>query len=85
MVRALLPSKTSNSIGGRPVVSKTSISSLTVIRQCPDYLRVPQIVSSGVKVYGEASSESTVESRAQQTAKEIATHLKTRFAEEGWI
>jgi hypothetical protein len=49
---------------------------------CP---RVPQIVSSGVKVYGEASGKSTVESRAQQTAKEIEAHLKTRFAEEGWI
>ena len=50
-----------------------------------NYLRVPQIVSSGVKVYGEASGKSTVESRAQQTAKEITAHLKTRFAEEGWI
>jgi len=43
------------------------------------------IVSSGVKVYGEASGRSTVEGRAQQTAKEIAAQLKTRFAEEGWI
>jgi len=43
------------------------------------------IVSSEVKGYGEASGKSTVEGRAQQTAKEIAAHLKTRFAEEGWI
>ena len=43
------------------------------------------IVSSGVKVYGEASGKSTIEGRAQQTAKEIAAQLKTRFAEEGWI
>jgi len=50
-----------------------------------NYLRVPQIVSIGVKVYGEASGKSTVESRAQQTAKEIEAHLKTHFAEEGWI
>jgi len=50
-----------------------------------NYLRVPQTVSSGVKVYGEASGKSTVESSAQQTAKEIEAHFKTRFAEEGWI
>jgi hypothetical protein len=43
------------------------------------------IVSSGVKVYGEASGKSTIEGRAQQTAKEIAAQLRTRFAEEGWI
>lgn len=43
------------------------------------------IVSSGMKVYGEASGKSTVEGRAQQTAKEIAAQLKTRFAQEGWI
>lgn len=43
------------------------------------------IVSTGMKVYGEASGKSTVEGRAQQTAKEIAAQLKTRFREEGWI
>jgi hypothetical protein len=43
------------------------------------------IISTGMKVYGEASGKSTVEGRAQQTAKEIAARLKTRFQEEGWI
>lgn len=43
------------------------------------------IVSSGMKVYGEASGKSTIEGRADQTAKEIAAQLKTRFAQEGWI
>jgi len=43
------------------------------------------IVSSGIKIYGEASGSSKVEGRAEQTAKEIAAQLKTRFAEQGWI
>ena len=43
------------------------------------------IVSSGMKVYGEASGSSTVEGRAEQTAKEIANVLKTRFQQQGWI
>ena len=42
-------------------------------------------VSSGMKVYGEASGNATVEGRARQTAKEIAERLKSRFQEEGWI
>jgi hypothetical protein len=43
------------------------------------------IVSSGAKIYGEASGKSTVEGRAVQTAKEIAEVLEQRFREEGWI
>jgi Domain of unknown function (DUF4410) len=43
------------------------------------------IISSGMKVYGEASGKSTVQGRAQATAKEIADVLKTRFEEQGWI
>ena len=43
------------------------------------------IVSSGAKVYGEASGSSTVEGRAKATAKEIADVLKQRFQEQGWI
>jgi len=43
------------------------------------------IISTGIKVYGEASGKSTVEGRAQQTAKEIADVLKQRFQQEGWI
>ena len=43
------------------------------------------IVSGGLKVYGEASGSSKVEGRAEQTAKEIAGVLKTRFEQQGWI
>ena len=42
-------------------------------------------ISSGAKIYGEASGKATVEGRAKQTAKEIAERLKHRFREEGWI
>ena len=42
-------------------------------------------VSSGMKLYGEASGTATVEGRAKQTAKEIAEKLRRRFQEEGWI
>jgi hypothetical protein len=43
------------------------------------------IVSSGVKIYGEASGKAKVEGRATQTAKEIAKVLKQRFQDQGWI
>jgi len=43
------------------------------------------IISSGMKVYGEASGNSKVEGRAKATAKEIASVLKKRFQEQGWI
>ena len=43
------------------------------------------IVSTGMKVYGEASGSSKVEGRAEKTAKEIADVLKKRFQEQGWI
>jgi Domain of unknown function (DUF4410) len=43
------------------------------------------IISSGMKVYGEASGKSTIKGRAQATAKEISDVLKTRFEEQGWI
>jgi hypothetical protein len=43
------------------------------------------IVTTGAKVYGEASGSSTVEGRAKATAKEIAGVLKKRFQEQGWI
>jgi hypothetical protein len=42
-------------------------------------------VTSGVKIYGEASGRAGIEGRARQTAKEIAERLKRRFQEEGWI
>jgi hypothetical protein len=43
------------------------------------------IVSTGVKAYGEESGKSTIEGRADQTAKEIADQLKEKFEEQGWI
>jgi len=43
------------------------------------------IISTGLKVYGEESGKSTVQGRAQQTAKEIADQLKVRFQQQGWI
>jgi hypothetical protein len=43
------------------------------------------IVSSGMKIYGEASGSSKVEGRAKQTADEISDQLKIRFRQEGWI
>ena len=43
------------------------------------------IVSTGMKVYGEASGSSKVEGRAEATAKEIADELKKRFEQQGWI
>jgi uncharacterized lipoprotein YajG len=43
------------------------------------------IVSTGMKVYGEASGSSKIEGRAQATAKEIADVLRQRFQQQGWI
>jgi hypothetical protein len=43
------------------------------------------IISSGMKIYGEASGKSTIQGRAQATAKEIADVLQKRFQEQGWI
>jgi hypothetical protein len=43
------------------------------------------IVSTGMKVYGEASGSSKVEGRDKQTIKEISEILKKRFQEQGWI
>jgi len=43
------------------------------------------IISTGMKVYGEASGSAEVEGRAKQTGKEIADVIKKRFQEQGWI
>ena len=43
------------------------------------------IISGGMHVYGEESGSSKVEGRAKQTATEIATVLKQRFQQQGWI
>jgi hypothetical protein len=43
------------------------------------------IVSSGMKVYGEASGSAKVEGRATATAQEISDRLKLRFQQQGWL
>ncbi len=43
------------------------------------------IVSSAVKIGGEASGSSTIEGSAKRTAKEIAEQLKTGAQRQGWI
>jgi hypothetical protein len=43
------------------------------------------IISTGMKVYGEASGKSRIEGRADATAKEIADVLQKRFQEQGWV
>jgi hypothetical protein len=43
------------------------------------------IVTSAIKVEGEASGRSTIEGRAKQTAREIAGQLKPKFEAQGWI
>lgn len=43
------------------------------------------IVSSGMKLYGEASGSAKIEGRATATAREVAKVLKQRFKELGWI
>jgi hypothetical protein len=43
------------------------------------------IVSTGLKVYGEASGSSKVQGRAKATASEIAGVLQQRFQRQGWI
>lgn len=43
------------------------------------------IISTGMKVYGEASGSSKVEGRTKQIVQEISDRLKTRFQQQGWI
>jgi hypothetical protein len=43
------------------------------------------VVGGGMKVYDEASGKSTIQGRAQATAREITGQLKLRFQQEGWI
>jgi hypothetical protein len=43
------------------------------------------IVTSAVKVAGEASGSSTIEGRGRQTAQEISDVLRQRFEQQGWI
>jgi hypothetical protein len=43
------------------------------------------IISTAMKAHGEASGSSTIQGRAEQTAKDIAKELKKKFKEQGWI
>jgi hypothetical protein len=43
------------------------------------------IVNVGMKAYGEASGDATIEGRAKAVAKEIAETIKPRFQQQGWI
>jgi hypothetical protein len=43
------------------------------------------VVSSGMKIYGEASGNSKLEGRSRETAQEIAALLRAKFREQGWI
>jgi Domain of unknown function (DUF4410) len=43
------------------------------------------IVVGGAKVYGEASGRAGLEGRAKATADEIASQLRIRFQDRGWI
>jgi len=43
------------------------------------------IVSTGVKVHDEKTGKSTLGGRAEDNAKEIASVLRQRFEEQGWI
>ena len=65
--------------------SKTPGAALGVVGLLATANPAGLIISSGVKVYGEASGSSKVEGRAKATAKEIADVLKKRFEQQGWI
>jgi hypothetical protein len=43
------------------------------------------IISTGVKLHGEESGSSTIQGKAKDVAKEIASQLRTRFEQQGWI
>jgi hypothetical protein len=43
------------------------------------------IVTSAIKVAGEASGSTTMEGRGKQTAQEISAVLRERFEQQGWI
>jgi hypothetical protein len=43
------------------------------------------IISNGMKVYGETSGSNTIEGRAKDAAKEIASALRMKFQQQGWI
>lgn len=65
--------------------SKTPGAALGVIGTLATANPAGLIVSTGMKIYGEASGSSKVEGRTQQVVQEIADRLKIRFQQQGWI
>jgi len=65
--------------------SKAPGASLGVVGLIAMHNPIGLIVSTGIKAHDEKTGESTVEGRAKDTASEIATVLKERFQEQGWI
>jgi hypothetical protein len=65
--------------------SKTPGAGLGIVALAATHNPAGLIISSGVKIYEEKTGKSTVEGRAKQTADEIASVLKQRFQEQGWI
>lgn len=65
--------------------SKTPGAALPAVIAVASGNPVGLIVSSGMKVYGEASGSSKVEGRAKATAEEISEQLKIRFHQQGWV
>jgi hypothetical protein len=66
--------------GGKTPGTALGVASLIVTHN-----PVGLIVGTGMNVYGEKSGKSTIEGRAEQTAKEIADQLRIKFKEQGWI
>ena len=65
--------------------SKTPGAALPAVVAIASGNPVGLIVSSGMKVYGEASGSSKVVGRAKQTADEVSEQLRIRFRQQGWI
>jgi hypothetical protein len=65
--------------------SKTPGSAVGVIGTIATANPAGLIVGTGVKAYGEYSGSSKIEGRAKDAAKEIASKLKPKFQEQGWI
>jgi hypothetical protein len=77
-----LESSTMDSSGGKAPGAAVGVGVATFIATAnPTGL----IISSGLKVYWEASGRNKIEGRVEATAREIAKALQQRFQEQGWI
>jgi len=70
----------SDSTGG-----KAPGASLGVVGLVAMHNPIGLIVSTGMKEHDEKTGSSIIKGRAEDTAKEIASVLKQRFEEQGWI